>query len=178
MRAAARTAAPLNTDDCPRKKTGAALAHSHLVVKHLLRQLVDRRARLQKRALRPEWLSDLAERLSSAFAPMQGLGRVGFGCDWQQTHWELRLFLGELEVVGGKDDGARRPVDFELDLSAIHAAFDRVHEMRWLVFSQTEAGSRSFLSVRGDVGGNPVAVKFYSHAPIDSAPGIQHPSSR
>jgi hypothetical protein len=48
-----------------------------------------------------------------------------------ETVWELSLFFGATEVVGGPRDGERTRAAFWFDLAGLTEAFDRVDSFAW-----------------------------------------------
>lgn len=150
-----------------------ALAHSHLIVQHLLKQLELFALDREERDPRPEWLTGLVQRVAELFEPLTGVGRVGCECELTEIGWEARLFLGLAEIVGGKHDGQSRTTGFELDLVNLQGCFDLVDAVSWNVSSSEGEGGGSFLTVRGLVGPEPVCVKLYSRPPRDALPALR-----
>ncbi len=147
------------------------MAHSHLLVQHLLKQLEQHAATRSERDSRPSWLIRLVEQAAECFRPLHGVARVGYECELLDNGWETRMYLGTTEVVGGRDDGQFRSTSFELDLAGLTSCFSRVDELRWNV-AAGEAGG-SFLTVRGAVGEEQVCVKAYSKAPHHAGPALR-----
>lgn len=149
------------------------MPHSHLVMQHLLKQLELKSARKGSRDHRPAWLSDLILRWSSQFEPSAGVGRIGFFCEPDDGGWQVRMYLGTTEVVGGRDDGEWRQPGFELNFSQVTAEFTRIDEFRWNVSAPGVDGSHSFVTLRGAVGEHLVQVKVYSRTPRDAGPAFR-----
>lgn len=147
------------------------VAHSHLLVQHLLRQLERHAAECRDRNRRPEWLASLVDSLADLFEPLAGISRVGYDCEYVDDAWEARLYLGPTEIVGGKHDGAQRHLSFEVDVQGVLNLLERVHEVRWTV-SGGDANS-SFLTVTGESSEEPVRIKLYSRAPRDAGPALR-----
>jgi len=148
-----------------------ALAHTHLLVQHLLKQLERHAATRHERDHRPAWLVEFIARVAEHFVPLSGVGRVGCECEADETGWEARLFLGAAEVVGGKDDGQHRGFSFELHLNSLLACFSNVRDVTWNVAASAESPA-SFITVRGEVEEHPVRVKAYSRAPSHAGPAL------
>ncbi|MFO0918235.1 MAG: hypothetical protein U0872_07975 [Planctomycetaceae bacterium] len=149
------------------------MAHSHLVIQHLLKQLEQKSARKEERDCRPEWLSSLIVRLASRFEPFGVDGRVGFVCEPGDVGWTVRMYLGTTEIVGGKDDGEWRQSGFELDVGQFISEFTRLDEIRWSVSAPAADGSHSFVTLQGAVGEHVVQVKVYSRTPRDAGPAFR-----
>lgn len=147
------------------------MAHAHLLVQHVLKQVEQHLAQRDKRDARPAWLVNLVERAADWFEPLSGVGRVGYDCQPTDDGWEVRLYLGSTELVGGRDDGQWRNSSFELDLTGLTACFSRIAEFRWNVAAGETAGS--FLTLRGYVEEFPVCVKAYSRAPQHLGPALR-----
>lgn len=149
------------------------MAHSHLLVQHLLKQLEQHSAERGERDTRPEWLVDFIDRTADCFVPLQGLGRVGYECEVGDAGWDVRLYLGSTEIVGGRDDGQWRHTSFELDVAGLTQCFTRVDDLRWNVAAGMAESGASFLTVCGVVGEQPVRVKTYSRAPVHAGPALR-----
>lgn len=147
------------------------MAHTHLLVQHLLKQLEQHSAQRGDRDHRPEWLIDLINHAAECFLPLHGVARVGYECEPKDHGWEARLYVGATEIVGGAADGQARSASFELDIAALTMCFSRVDELRWNVSGSSSGGS--FLTVRGAVGEEDVCVKAYSKAPHHVGPALR-----
>lgn len=147
------------------------MAHSHLLVQHLLKQLEQHSTQRGERDPRPEWLIDLVNQAADCFVPLHGVARVGYECEPADHGWEARLYVGDTEIVGGPADGQARAASFELDIAALTMCFSRVDELRWNVAGGPTGGS--FLTVRGAVGEEAVCVKAYSKAPHHAGPALR-----
>lgn len=147
------------------------MPHSHLVVRHLLKQL-ESHVPASQRERRPEWMRELIVAACESLSPLQDLGRVGAECEAVDQQWELRLYFGARELVGGPFDGATQLANFEVDLKRLLALFETVTTCQWLAFPALD-GARSFISIAGTYAGQAVSVKIYSHPPRHSAPGLR-----
>uniref|UniRef100_A0A7C4LPE0 Uncharacterized protein n=1 Tax=Schlesneria paludicola TaxID=360056 RepID=A0A7C4LPE0_9PLAN len=150
-----------------------ALAHSHLLVQHLLKQLERYQARRAERDPRPAWLTGFIERAAACFSPFAGVGRVGCECEATEQGWEARFYLGAAEMVGGKEDGLSRGVSFELHLSGLLSCFTEVHDLWWNVAAGSDAVGGSFITVLGSVQQHTLCVKAYSRSPQHAGPGVR-----
>jgi hypothetical protein len=152
------------------------LAHSHLLVQHLLKQLEQHRRDRGEHQRRPNWLNVLVHQTAAHFEPMRGVGRVGSQCEYTADGWEARLYLGTTEIVGGKDDGHFQLIGFDLDFSRLTESFTRLDELRWSVGASSDGGNSSFVTLRGMVDDNPVTLKIYSRPPVEAGPAFRQHS--
>ena len=80
--------------------------------------------------------------------------------------WVVGMYLGNTELVGGKDDGESRHTNFEFDLSLLIQRFSRVDRCFWSAFpagvDDEDTVARSFVTVEGFVGENPLRVQIHS----------------
>jgi len=146
--------------------------HSHLVIRHLLKQVDLHRARRSSRDPRPEWLQRLVAAAAEALSPLSGIARVGAECQYLDEIWEARLYLGTTEIVGGANDGTSHFANFEADVTKLLALFSPVENVCWTACPATEGG-RSYLSLRGRYGDKPVSLKVYSHPPQGTKPALK-----
>ena len=149
------------------------MPHSHLVMQHLMKQLELKAARRDRPDYRPQWLSDAILRWSAVFEPLSGVGRVGFVCEPDDSGWNVRLYLGTTEIVGGRDDGEWKHPGFELDFTKLTYEFTQIEEFRWNVSAPGPEGTHSFITLRGQVRDDMVQVKIYSRPPRDAGPAFR-----
>jgi hypothetical protein len=90
--------------------------------------------------------------------------------------WEVRMYLGATEIVGGKDDGQSQLVSFELDVARLNQAFTHVDAAHWTVSGGTDGTNSSFLTVRGSVDEHELCLKVYSRAPLEAGPAFRQHS--
>jgi hypothetical protein len=149
------------------------------LVEHLLKKLESAGPRRRK-DVRPQWLTDLIGSAANLFEPFADLGRVGFEAQLCEDRWDVGLFLGAAEIVGGASDGAVEHIDFQVDVRALMGLFQSVERCRWLVFPclQNEGTGHdgSFLEVVGSVNGQRVRMKLFNRAPLDLEPGVRLPN--
>lgn len=165
---------------------------SHLAVRHLVRQLElapPRGARLRpgsgpddesrtQTPSPPDWLLRLVDRLAERFEPFRGVARVGFVCSHGDAGWELALFLGENEIVGGPEDGHVMPVNFRFDLQGLSEEFDEVSGIHWNAFPSShvcfeESTDLSFLAIEGTVDGQPLRMQIHAGPPDSVGPALK-----
>lgn len=152
------------------------MAHSHLLIRHLLKQLEHHKRGRMDRDRRPEWLSAFVHQTAALFEPLSGVARVGYQCELSPEGWEVRLYLGSTEIVGGRADGQSRFVSFEFDFGRLVEGFTRVDYFRWNVCSSEEGASNSFVTLRGKIDENPVQLKIYSRPPNETGPAFRQRS--
>jgi hypothetical protein len=149
--------------------------HSHLAVRHLIREL-ELRGRRQPSVTPPAWLVTFLEETSDLFEPFAGTARAGYECTRTEEGWEAALFLGANEVVGGAQDGRVRPINFQFDLRALTSRFERVDSLTWNAFPEPytdEEGDLSFLSAVGLVNGQLVRIQVHACAPDEAGPAMR-----
>ena len=149
------------------------LAHPHLLVHHLLKQLENHKRDRRERDRRPEWLNTFIQQTAALFEPLAGVARVGYQCDPTPDGWEARLYLGSTEIVGGRDDGRERLISFEFDFGRLSEGFTRLDEFRWNVCTNADGTVGSFVTLRGLVDDNSVCLKIYSRPPQDIGPAFR-----
>ena len=160
------------------------MSRSHLAIRHLVRQLEQQRADDRPKPVVPHWLQALVQRVSEAFEPFSGVARAGYECFQAEHGWEVALFLGECEMVGGKHDGTTLPVNFKFDLLELHESFKRIDALSWNAFPNspwtTESVTElSFLTVSGTVDGHHVLMQIHAISPEPFGPALkQHQDGR
>jgi hypothetical protein len=152
------------------------LSHSHLPVQHLLKQVELYRSNRNNRDVRPEWLTRFVDRAADLFDPAGDIARVGFDCRLDEDGWEVNLFLGSTEIVGGQEDGRKCHCNFEFDLSALVDQFEEIERFSWSAFP--DAGSdaispHSFVTLTGVVAENFLRVRIHSIPPTEVGPGFR-----
>ena len=151
------------------------MGHAHLAVRHLLKQLETQGRR--QRPVRPDWVTSIIHEVAELFEPRKGVGRVGFDCRFNEDRWEVTLYLGKKEIVGGKDDGQARFVDFGFDLSRLYRFFNLVERFDWNVPCSSgahgENHATSSVMIEGYWGQNPVRLKFFATPPSQVGPGLR-----
>jgi hypothetical protein len=155
----------------------ATLSRSHLSARHLLQQIETDRSKRAKRDIRPQWLTALVESAAELFEPVAEVGRVGFDCRLDEQGWSATLYLGSVELVGGKTDGQAQRPGFQFDLKALLECFCRVDDVSWSVLDhsdgQEDPGPQSLLSIDGCVGENFVRMEIHSTSPPPVGPGLR-----
>lgn len=146
------------------------LSRSYLAVRHLLRQIEIHREKGISRQVIPDWFSKFVDGISDQFEPFSGVARVGYECAFSDGGWEISVFLGENEIVGGADDGRMLPVNFRFDINGIARQFDQIDTIHWNAFPNSPAKSAhdvdlSFITVTGIVQGENVLLQLQATPP-------------
>jgi len=156
------------------------VSHSHLAFQHLIHKIDSAGAR-PKRLTGPVWLPEFVDQIAELFEPFVDVGRVGFECAPNTERWEVSMYLGSTEVVGGRVDGELRPVAFQFDLVRLETIFDRINECRWSAFpagtvednAEPVAAERSYVTILGRYRDNLVRLRVFGTPPADTAPGLR-----
>lgn len=152
------------------------MTHSHIPVNHLLKQLETYRTNRAQRDVRPQWVSDFIDAAAQLFEPFSDVGRVGFDCQLTEDCWNVDLYLGRTEIVGGKQDGQVRSNGFRLDLLPLLELLTEVDHCSWNVIPDPQSEGElpdSFLTVEGTIDGQPIRLQVDSVPPPDAGPGIR-----
>jgi hypothetical protein len=154
------------------------LSHSHLVIRHLIRQIDEYAARRQGGRAIPDWLTGFIQHAAELFEPFSGVARPGFECAFSENRWEVSIFLGKTERVGGPDDGAQSPVNFKFDVQGLIGLFDAVESVRWNAFPDVgpcgeDLIDLSFLTAQGLVQGESVSLQVLAGPPENAGPALK-----
>ncbi len=119
----------------------------------------------------PRWLATLAQRLANEIVPIGA--EPEFGCHYcfAEGQWEVTLFVGPVEIVGGPRDGERIDTPFFLSLLNVPSLFDDVREMAWQGTSlgeQDDVGPH--IAIEAVYEGHPVWVRIAASAPAPFVP--------
>jgi len=156
------------------------MPHSHMPVRHLLRQVELYRAKREQGDqpdARPEWLTGFIEGIAALFEPLADDGRAGYDCRLVDDRWVLEMYLGATEMVGGSEDGQLRYTNFQFDLDGLCERFDRLDRFCWTAIPDApdESGGapRSSVMISGTVNKEPLRLHIYSMPPTDAGPGFR-----
>jgi hypothetical protein len=157
------------------------VSHSHLALQHLLHKIDSAGAR-PKRMAPPPWLPEFVDLVAELFEPFLDVGRVGYECSPNTERWDISMFLGATEAVGGKIDGEIRAIAFQFDLLRLANLFEMIEAFRWNAFpngnvdeeQETRSGERSFITVTGRHREYPIRLRIFCTPPADVAPGLRH----
>lgn len=120
----------------------------------------------------PEWLQDLTDRVAEAIEAVDVLAPLG--CHYAETSegWEITLFAASTEIIGGDQDGRRRPSRFFLDLDRVKSVFESVESYMWQaqgLGAMDDVGPH--IAILGRYAGHPVWLRIPSVAPRQFPPG-------
>lgn len=154
------------------------LSHSHLAIRHLVKKLEMQAGQRPAKPQKPAWLSEFVDRMAQRFEPFSGVARVGYECQQSEEIWELAVFLGELEIVGGAEDGKMRPVNFRFDLKNLTCEFDEIRSIYWNAFPNSHVcfesmADLSFLTIEGVVRSRIVRLQLHALPPDSVGPGLR-----
>ncbi len=101
---------------------------------------------------------------------MHGEDSAPVGChfylDREHDLWEVTLFVGRSEVLGGAWDGKVVPVGLEVDVTRVAAAFDTPPDILWQAEKVTPADELgAHISFEGVTRGNNVWLRILQDAP-------------
>jgi hypothetical protein len=147
---------------------------SHMPVQHFIAQLDRWKQKRAQRDLRPEWLQNLIGELADLFDPFHEIARAGFECRPVENGWEVGLFLGRMEIVGGRHDGREELCNFSYDLVQLKSYFQTVNEFRMTSLPREEEGEAvSFVLVRGQIESQDVTIRIFSLPPEEAGIGLR-----
>lgn len=150
--------------------------HSHLTVQHLLQRAEKFQLERPLRNVRPDWVAELAEEVATLFTPLSGVARVGYECQLAEDRWEVCLFLGQAEFVGGAKDGEARHANFQFDVQRLQKYFTRIDRFTWNALPELAAWAEqplSFLLIEGAYEQEQICFKVFSVPPQDAGVGIR-----
>ena len=119
----------------------------------------------------PEWTSALAgaiaEHLVAASIPAPIGAHVQKAVDETGPEvWEVSLFYGKTEIVGGPRDGKQTDTPFWLDLTGLGRVFDYVEGLTWQAAALgPEDDLGPHVAIEGEFEGHRVRVRILAAAP-------------
>jgi hypothetical protein len=164
--------------DVTRPGENALVSHSHIALQHLISR-IDSQGGRRHRPTGPVWLTEFVDQIAELFEPFIDVGRVGFECAPGEDRWDISMYLGRTELVGGEVDGEARPVAFQFDLAALNRIFDHLESCHWNAFPAgtvpdgDAGGERSFISLVGGYRESTVRLRIFGTPPDDTAPGLR-----
>jgi hypothetical protein len=156
------------------------VSHSHIALQHLISK-IDSAGPRPKRSTGPVWLAEFVDAIAELFEPFVDVGRVGYECAPTTERWEISMYLGNTEVVGGRVDGEVRPVAFQFDLVRLETVFDQIDECSWSAFpagtvgedAEARGGERSYVTIIGRYRENLLKLRVFGAPPAEAAPGLR-----
>lgn len=152
------------------------MSHSHRPVLHLIKQLETQGRAPRKKESRPAWVTDLIDRLADAFDPFFEVARLGFECQPGESGWEIVLFLGGVEQMGGPSDGNVDHVDFRFDVQQLMRPFTSINQFQWYALPKGSGSTepdQSSLVISGETAHGPVRIRVYAVPPEFADPGMR-----
>jgi len=123
-------------------------------------------------AIPPKWLSVFANRLATTVDSYELLAPLA--CHYQEVDgtWEVSLFCGGTEIIGGEYDGEMRCSRFFLDLLDAMQLFDHLECVTWQAQPMGERDDLGpHVSIQGKIGEHPVWLRILAQAPEQFSPG-------
>ena len=150
------------------------MTHSHMPIQHLIRQVEKSYEKKKARDL-PGWLKEFIDHAANSMEPSVGVARVGYDCKITEEGWNLSLFLGETEVVGGSEDGLTRIPNFDLNLSDILGQFESVESVRWVSRPDADFSEEqmSTVIIRGKIEDEMMTFSILDRSPESIGPGMR-----
>lgn len=155
------------------------MAHSHLPIQHLINQIEHLSSERTNLNCRPAWLNQFVDEVAEIFNPLDEVGRVGFDCHFTDSYWEVGLFLGSTEIVGGQRDGQFIAANFQFDLLHLLDRFESVNRFHFNYMEQPNTADFSdsataFITIEGHlVDLELVRLNVYATPPAKAGPGFR-----
>jgi len=114
----------------------------------------------------PEWLRQFANEVANQIDSVEDI--TPLGCHFAEVggEWEVTLFKGYLEVVGGPHDGTRHISCFTLNIGQLTNLFDEVTDCWWQTQSLGSADELGpHVAVAGRYRGHRIWLRIMSHPP-------------
>lgn len=124
----------------------------------------------------PEWVSALAAAIAEHLVAASIPAPMGAHVQKESNEsapdvWEVSLFYGKTEILGGPKDGKRTDTPFWLDLSGLSKVFDRVDGLAWQAAALgPEDDLGPHVAIEGEYLGHRVRVRILAAAPTQFPP--------
>ncbi|HVV99585.1 MAG TPA: hypothetical protein VHB77_04560 [Planctomycetaceae bacterium] len=122
----------------------------------------------------PDWLNTFANAISKFIEPADETAPLGCHIHDSDGLWEVTLFVGSTEVVGGERDGAVRRSRFTVDLAKVCELFTAIVRLDWQALSlgaRDELGAH--VSIEGVYAGEKVWLRILASPPKGFPPARQ-----
>lgn len=155
------------------------MAHSHLPIQHLINQIENSPSERMNLNCRPVWLNQFVDEVAEIFNPLDEVGRVGFECEFTDTYWEVGLFLGSTEIVGGQRDGQFIAASFQFDLLQLLDRFESVNRFHFNYMEHPNMAdafdpASAYITVEGHLTDlELVRLNVYATPPPEAGPGFR-----
>ncbi len=150
------------------------MAHSHIVIRHLVQGL-EARGRDAINIRIPEVIEIFVHQVADLFEPFSGAARVGYECNFADGSFEISMFIGAREIVGGPLDGRQESQNFRFNLQGLFDRFDSIQSFLWnaIPHSPLNDGGMSFVVIEGLVQGHIVRLQLHPTAPEEIGPAMR-----
>lgn len=147
-------------------------------VRHFIAQLDKWKEERRQRDLRPDWLNRFVADVAELFEPLAEVARVGFECRPDEVEgWQIGLFLGRTEIVGGRNDGRAELCNFTYDVHGLIRRFDSIDELRLFALPQGNSEAQlnpvAFVSVHGLVETHRLTLRIFTIPPDEAGVGLR-----
>ncbi len=154
------------------------MSHSHLAIRHLVKQLELSHKSGESRQPLPTWLINFVEEVAQLFEPFSGVARAGYEVMSSDSGWEVALFLGEHEMIGGADDGRMQAVNFRFDMTPLYHSFTQIDAFHWNAFPNShvcfeDSTDLSFMTIDGIVNQTRVRLQIHAAPPETVGPSLK-----
>jgi len=128
---------------------------------------------------RPDWLTSFVDEIAEIFNPTEDVGRVGFDCQFSEEYWEVGLFLGSTEIIGGQQDGQFIAAGFQFDLLQLLDRFESVNRFHFNFLEQADSeavndSALAYITIEGHLADlELVRLNVYSVPPEEAGPGFR-----
>ena len=152
------------------------MTHSHMTIQYLIQQAEQYQNERSLRNVRPAWVDELVDHAADLFVPLTGVGRVGYECHLADDRWEVSMFLGKIEYIGGAKDGESRHSNFQFEVQGLLKYFDQIDRFVWSALPDVSTGldvPMSFLIIEGTLEGEPISLRVFSVPPQEAGAGLK-----
>ena len=121
----------------------------------------------------PVWLQEFTSLVGSGISSLSTPSSLGchYFLDEQKAIWEVTLFTGRTEILGGAHDGLIVPSSTDIDVKHIAAIFGDLAELKWRSESHNDYSLGPFLSFHGKIGEHRVVLRILQDSPDWAGPG-------
>lgn len=120
----------------------------------------------------PSWLRGFGNAIAAQFLPPLDYPPVG--CHFCEVAgvWEIALFVSDTEVVGGAEDGVRKPMPVVIDLFQIAKLFQTVTNFTWQTFAVDDDDDLGcHVTIEGLYDHRQIRLRLLSKSPASIEPG-------
>lgn len=125
----------------------------------------------------PDTIQEFVTAVANLFEPFRGEARVGYESRFVDEGWEISMFLGATEIVGGPLDGRQMAQNFRFNLQGLFDQFDSIESFLWNAMPDNplmdNSDAMSFVVVEGNVRGQMVRLQLHPTAPEEIGPAVR-----